>query len=309
MAIYVPARGWTWTFIAFWIADFIGLVFWLNFRKMRMAFGSRLKVSITALAFFEWFLFIPVPEAMYIWSGNEDPWNDIPYIQWLCINLRTMGIILGFMLVSAYVFYKMGATRRGMRAGAYSIFVINAIGIFIVQAWRPNLNIAEGTARTPSQFITITMDWIYVAAAFFVSLGFVVMTNRRYSMFFDFTRRDKTLELSSAKGNLSANQKMQKEGRTIILGMTAVWIVILAGVTTYASLIIARRDQFIFSGSQIYYFHIQFWITRLAPIYSVLFAYPIMWAMYLLMWRMSSLQNSIKNASVNGKGADVYEEF
>lgn len=312
MAIYAPANGWSWTFIGFWLADFFGLIFWLTWRKTRMAFGSNLKASITALAFFEWFLFIPISEAMYIWSKNNDPWNNLPYIQWLCVNLRTMGIIMGFLIVSAHVFYRMGATRPGMYTGAYTMFGISAVGLFIVIAWKPNMDIMNGTARTPSQTIPIAMDWIYVTIAFLMAMGFAVMTSRRYSMFFDFTRRDKTLELSDSKGNLSANERMVKEGRTLVLGMTAVWTIILAGVVTYASLIIARRDQFLFSGSQIYYFHIQYWITRLAPIYSVLFAYPVLWMMYLIMWRMVSLQNSIKDASTNGKGAttaDVFDEF
>ena len=290
MAVFVPGRGWTWTFIGFWLADFVGLLWWMLRGKGSKAFRSPLSTMITALAFFEWFLFSPIAEAVYIWSSDNDPWNNAPYIQWICVNLRTMGIVFGFMIMSAYVFAPSGAVRPNGRAAAIAMFVINAIGMGIVVGYKPNTDFASGNARTPSNVIPITMDWVYVAISFIMFITFMTMVCRRYGLFFDFTR----LRSEANVDRDGKDKKLHNTGRVILTTMGFIWLAIFAVMLTYALLLVVRQDQYLFPGSQVYYFHTEYWITRLAPIYSAFFAYPILWAMYIVMWGMDSLQDEIK---------------
>ena len=293
MAIHVPQRGTQWVFLAFWWADFICGIILTGIRtKKGNAFRTRANAMHTVIAWFMWFMFSPVSESIYLFDKDHDPYNNAPYMQWVCMNLRMMALVYGSLYLSSHIFNHKNASRYASRIFSYFLFLIGFMSILIIVVWKPE--VAGGTGRTPSQILTILNDWIYVAVSLAMLITFVAAISRYY---FPYGRAGPDDGYVHRMDNIDADDDKyndaQSYGRRIVTMITVQWAVILVLVASYAILIIAHKGQFLFDGSLMYYFMTEYWVERVAPYYSIML-YLALFIFYWTVWRMDRATTKLR---------------
>ena len=147
MAVYVPAMWTQGTVMLAWGISFIIFMVWLFGIRGSTERGVGLQATwMYALLFLAW---IPVSESLYMYNEDDDPWNNAPYVQWFCMQMRLAATsIFAFYLAvftGRYWFdghsknHKNRHTGTAIRWSSFALVIFFAIFSSIVVGVKPTL--------------------------------------------------------------------------------------------------------------------------------------------------------------------------
>ena len=249
MAIFVPDKWTQVTFVIFWFVWFAVYLVWLF--AQYFVFKPRTPLVLTTTFFLTLFAMLPASESLYAYFPDADPYNTAPYIQWYCLELRFMALVVFSLYLLTVVGRNKWPSGSGTRTAITWLAIVPFVLFFVLGGIVVGDKANPFTGKKPYEAFTYILDWFWVL----VSLISTMIASRLLLWH--------QIGGGSRDENVPRGSKLHAYAAVFFNG----WIFI--GTLVYAISIVTNRDDY--DGSVQYYFQQKNWIEQWAPYFNFIF--------------------------------------